>query len=250
MRLTPCVGMILLSFVAPLSAQAADLTPTQERDFRVVQQVDDVVYGVDRLSLELASGGRYVYAVMLAQKLSAAGSGPSTNLWQGQYLVECLETPRLRVSLGPPVLGVAVAVAPANGAPDFKSNWLDGTRNAADFACRAIKEPESALRIAQDTRESDGPKDIKVLTCSLADARSGQDKHAYEVRFSDTEGTVALSGVWRRSATVTATEIKLTLSGDYVWRIDRRSGAITMEQPRFGVLGSGQCEIASTVKKF
>ena len=51
-------------------------------------------------------------------------------------------------------------------------------------------------------------------------------------------------------ATVTATEIKLTLSGDYVWRIDRRSGAITMEQPRFGVLGSGQCEIASTVKKF
>ena len=83
----------------------------------------------------------------------------------------------------------------------------------------------------------------------LANARTGEDKRTFYLRFSDAEKIAMMHGVWRQRASVTNTEIKFTESSA-IWRINRRSGAATLEYLNGGLLGSGQCEEASAGKRF
>jgi hypothetical protein len=235
---------------------AADSASVKVRNFQVVQTIDGVGYLVDSESLELQEGG-YVFAVVARMK----DTNPPVHIGDTAYVFKCIATPRF----APVGATVRTGKLNADGSPQYNSyatqfdktkleyeetRWLDGTRNAADFACRAVKSRANANRIAQDIYENNGPKDTTTLTCSIVRANTGADRKMVSVRFSDAEGVVIDGARWRRTATVTPTEIRSESADGLMSKIDRRSGELTWATSGLGVIATGQCEVASTVKRF
>jgi hypothetical protein len=214
---------------------------------QLVQRVDDVLYGVDPISLA-PLGNRHVSGVLVRVNASR----PSPVLGYSHFVADCKKPLRMAI--------VATAQSPLDLAPlgssararysaaaavvesgvFAKAGMLDGTWSVAEFACDSTQRPARTAHIAKDLFERGGPGDMRTALCDLQTDGDLQTRQDVEVRFSDSEKVVAVNKQWLSSGRVTDTEISFG-SGPARWRIDRAAAEASLVQAGGKVTFVGSC---------
>ena len=221
-----CVG------AAVVHAQAGPAKGVQ-----LVQRIDDVLVGVDPISLAVIDN-RYVTGVAVRVNVNVAGALPAAPLAYSHFLADCHSPMRFAV--------VSTAATPFDLTPQgssFRARYdaaraalvgsafapvgmLDGSRAVATFACKASLSPSGATQIARDLFQQGGPADMRSALCDLRPDGALETREDVEVRFSDSEKVVAVQQQWMSTGKVTDTEISFG-SGPARWRIDRNTAEAT-----------------------
>ena len=214
---------------------------------QLVQRVDDVLFGVDPISLA-PLGNRHVSGVLVRVNASR----PSPVLGYSHFVADCKKPLRMAI--------VATAQSPLDLAPQgssararysaattvveagvfSKANMLDGSWSVAEFACDSTQRPARASQIARELFERGGPGDMRTALCDLQTDGDLQTRQDVEVRFSDSEKVVAVNKQWLSSGRVTDTEISFG-SGPARWRIDRAAAEASLVQSGGKVMFVGSC---------
>ena len=214
---------------------------------QLVQRVDDVLYGVDPISLA-PLGNRHVSGVLVRVNASR----PSPVMGYSHFVADCKKPLRMAI--------VATAQSPLDLAPQgssararysaattvveagvfSKANMLDGSWSVAEFACDSTQRPARASQIARELFERGGPGDMRTALCDLQTDGDLQTRQDVEVRFSDSEKVVAVNKQWLSSGRVTDTEISFG-SGPARWRIDRAAAEASLVQSGGKVMFVGSC---------
>lgn len=214
---------------------------------QLVQRVDDVLYGVDPISLAILSS-RYVSGVMVRVNANQ----PSPVLGYSHFVADCQSPLRFAVvsSAQSPVdltrqgssarARYDAAKAAVDGATFSKVGMLDGSRSVAEFACNSTQRPARTAQIAQELFEKGGPGDTRTALCDLQPDGAAQVREDVEVRFSDSEKVVSVNNQWLSSGRVTDGEISFG-SGGARWRIDRNTAEASLVRPGGKVSFVGSC---------
>lgn len=214
---------------------------------QLVQRVDDVLYGVDPISLAILSN-RYVSGVMV--KVNA--NQPSPVLGYSHFVADCQSPLRFAIvsSAQSPVdltsQGASsrarydAAKAAVDAATFSKVGMLDGSRSVAEFACSSTQRPARIAQIAKELFEKGGPGDMRTALCDLQPDGTAQTREDVEVRFSDSEKVVSVNRQWLSSGRVTDGEISFG-SGGARWRIDRDTAEASLVRPGGKVSFVGSC---------
>ena len=237
-----------LALLACAGSQAQTLAQGSSiRGFQMVQHVDDVLYGVDALGLELKDN-RYVRGTYVRVSVSQ----PSPILGVARFVADCQEPVRLALLSSSALTGKQNAdgtpqykhvEAPSTAFADldfFKGHMLDGTRLVAEFACRTSLQPGRAREIARELYERGGPPDTQTLRCDMRPERTSEVVRGVPVRFSEAEQVVAVNNQWFTASEVTPKAIVFG-SGAAEWRIDRAERTVRLLGMRYEVLYSGAC---------
>ena len=219
---------------------------------QLVQRVDDVLYGVDPISLAILSN-RYVSGVLVRVNASQ----PSPVLGYSHFLADCQSPLRFAVvsSAQSPVdltpqgssarARYDAANAAVEGAAFSKAGMLDGSRSVAEFACSSTQRPARTAQIAKELFEKGGPADTRTALCDLQPDGAAQTREDVEVRFSDSEKVVAVNKQWLSSGRVTDAEISFG-SGGARWRIDRNTAEASLVRPGGKASFVGSCVAKDT----
>lgn len=247
-RLFTCFGSAVLALAASQSLAQNLGQGTSMRGFQMVQHVDDVLYGVDALGLELKEN-RYVRGTYVRVSVSQ----PSPILGVARFVADCREPVRLAIVASSALTGKTNAdgsaeykhyAAEKTGLADiefFKGHVLDGTRLVGEFACRSSLQPGRAQQIARELYESGGPQDQETLRCDMRPERGTETVRGVPIRFSEAEQVVAVNNQWLSASEVTR-EAVVFGSGVAEWRVDRLNRTVRLLGTRAAVLFSGQCE--------
>ena len=239
--------LLLLSFCAnlgPAWAEPAANLPAS-KDMQIVQRIDDVLVGVDAVSLQIVDrshvSGTY-FLINLHQPSPVAGNADFVVDCQGPLRIATLEsslpsgslkteTPPLQRRSGP--LDMAQLVfAPVH--------MLDGTWLVAEFACRSSSQPGRARQIARQLLEQGGPPDTRTLYCDLRADGSTQVRRGVELRFSEQEDAVAVNRQWLSSGFVDDKEV--VFGSGAQWIVDRQASRARLVAPGGEVLYAGHCD--------
>ncbi len=219
----------LTGLLAALASAWAAAQPASEpvaKDFQMVQRIDDVLVGVDTISLELI-GNRYVvgsyFLINMLQPSPIAGRADFVADCQNPLRIATLASTLPSGSLSPdaPVLPPQRRA----GAIDVASlaftavHVLDGTWMVADFACQASAQPGRAVQLARKSLAQGGPPDMQTLYCDLQSDGKREVRRGVDVRFSDSEDAVAVNGQWLSSGYVTDTAVVFGSAAQ--WVVDR-----------------------------
>ena len=216
---------------------------------QLVQRVDDVLFGVDPISLA-PLGNRHVSGVLVRVNASR----PSPVLGYSHFVADCKKPLRMAI--------VATAQSPLDLAPQgssararysaatavvedgvfSKTSMLDGSWAVAEFACDSTQRPARTAQIARELFERGGPSDMRTALCDLQTDGDRQTRQDVEVRFSDSEKVVAVNKQWLSSGRVTETEISFG-SGPARWRIDRAAAEASLVHPGGKVMFVGSCVV-------
>ena len=251
--------------------------PEAPRNLLVVQRIEDVLIGVDRVSIRVVDRHR-----VAASYVRVNARRPTPVLGLARVLVDCRTPHRLSVLASSTLTGRVAAdgrdeYQVFDGGPAAQDeasfgavHLLNGTLFVADFACRASVEPRRGAAIAAELYARGGPPDQQSLRCALladgdlqaaeaaaaaaasasaqnavkddkdaavkgsdADATSSGEARAaelrrlavpqrVEVRFSPSQGVVAVNGQWLLSGVVGDREL-LFGAGASEWRVDREA---------------------------
>ena len=217
------------------------------KGLQLVQRVDDVLYGVDPLSLALL-GNRHVSGVLVRVNANR----PSPVLGYSHFVADCKKPLRMAiltsaqspVELTPQGASARARYSAATAALDAgvfaKANMLDGSWSVAEFACDSTQRPARTAQIAKELFEKGGPSDMRIALCDLQTNGDLQTRMDVEVRFSDTEKVVAVNKQWLSSGRVTDSEISFG-SGLARWRIDRAAAEASLVHPGGKVVFVGSC---------
>ena len=224
LRWCVCLSLALLAPVASLAQW------TNNRGYQLLQRVDDVLFGVDNLSLVILDQ-RYVAGALV--RVNAAQPVPIRGITQ--FVADCQKPLRF-------------AARPADAKPltmprqaEFASaNLLDGTWFAAEFACESTRQPGRAARVARELFERGGPTDMQSLYCELQPDGSEETRPGVEVRFSESANAVAVNRQWLSSGEVTATEVRFGTHSK--WHIDRKALDVRRTAHSGEMLFSGTCD--------
>ena len=229
------------------AGSAASSATSSGKGVQLVQRVDDVLYGVDPISLAILSN-RYVSGVMV--KVNA--HQPSPVLGYSHFVADCQSPLRFAI--------VSSAQSPVDLAPQGSSSrarndaakaavdaasfsnvgMLDGSRSVAEFACSSTQRPARTAQIARELFEKGGPGDMRTALCDLQPDGAAQVREDVEVRFSDSEKVVVVNKQWLSSGRVTDGEISFG-SGGARWRIDRNTAEASLVRPGGKVSFVGSC---------
>ena len=222
---------ICLWAVLVLHAPTAALAQwSNNRGYQLLQRVDDVLFGVDNLSLAILDN-RYVAGTLVRVNVHQ----PSPVRGFTDFVADCQKP--LRFALRPP--GGKTRIAPAQ--LEFSSaHVLDGSWFAAEFACEATRQPGRAARLAKDLFERGGPPDMQTVYCELQPDGSEQARPDVEVRFSETANSVAVNRQWLSSGEVTPEEVRF--GSNSKWRIDRQALHVRRTGAGGEMLFSGTCD--------
>lgn len=240
--------LLLLSFCAnlgPTWAQPTANLPATSKDMQIVQRIDDVLVGVDAVSLQIVDrshvSGTY-FLINLRQPSPVAGNADFVVDCQVPLRIATLEstlpsgslktdTPPLQRRSGP--LDMAqLAFAPVH--------MLDGTWLVAEFACRSTSQPGRARQIARQLLEQGGPPDMRTLYCDLRADGSSQVRRGVELRFSEQEDAVAVNKQWLSSGFVDDKEV--VFGSGAQWIVDRQASRARLVAPGGALLYSGPCD--------
>ncbi len=231
---------------------APDALPASaSKDMQIVQRIDDVLVGVDAVSLAII-GRRHVAGSYFLINLHR----PSPVVGTAEFVAECPgpsdppdQPPRLATlasslpsaSLQPqaPVLqrrATALDIASLAFTP---VHMLDGSWMVAEFACRSSSQPGRARQIAQALLETGGPPDMRRLWCELQADGSTQTRRNAEVRYSAADDAVAVHTQWLSSGFVSATEV--VFGSGAQWIVDRQAGRARLLGADGTLLFSGAC---------
>lgn len=219
----------------------------------LLQRIDDVLYGVDPISLAIVDR-HHVSGILV--RVSA--SQPSPPIDYSHFVADCQGRKRVAMlaraaspldltSQGASARARVQAAADvmAGGADRFSdSHMLDGTHSLAEFACSATQRPAQAAQIARDLFDNGGPRDMRAALCDLRPDGAYVAREDVTVRFSDSEKVVAVNNQWLSSGRVTDAEISFG-SGAAKWRIDRASAEAYLMDSNGALLFAGSC-IAKT----
>ena len=203
---------------------------SNNRGYQLLQRVDDVLFGVDNLSLEILDR-RYVAGTLV--RINAHQPTPIRGMTQ--FVADCQKP--LRFAIRP----ADAKVRALPGQLEFSSTkLLDGSWFAAEFACESTRQPGRASRLARDLFEHGGPPDMQTIYCELQPDGSEETRPGVEVRFSESANAVAVNRQWLSSGEVTAGEVRFGSSSK--WRIDRQALDVRRTAASGEMLFSGACD--------
>lgn len=224
------VGFLLVELVLALVPVPAVAQWTSNRGYQLLQRVDDVLFGMDNLSLVILDR-RHVAGTLLRINVHQ----PSPVRGSTEFVVDCQKP--LRFAAVP----ASVKGRPQPERLEFAAaQVLDGTWFAAEFACEVTRQPGRAARLARDLFERGGPQDMQTVYCELQPDGSEQARAGVEVRFSESADAVAVNRQWLSSGSVTAEEVRFGTNS--TWHIDRQALHVRRTAPGGEMLFSGQCD--------
>jgi hypothetical protein len=197
--------------------------------FQLVQRVDDVLFGVDPISLGIIDN-RYVSGTFV--RVNAFR--PSPVIGYTPFVVDCQSPLRIAISES------ATAVEDKNAAAFLSQRRtadhhlkltelefaapkiLDGTRFVSEFACNATRQPGRAAKVARELFEQGGPEDLQRVYCDMQVDGSAEVRRGVEVRYSVAQDVVAVAQQWFSSGFVTEAEVVFG-SGGVQWVMDRKT---------------------------
>jgi hypothetical protein len=236
-----------LAGAMPLFAQSLP-QGTSMRGFQMVQHVDDVLYGVDALALDIKEN-RYVRGTYVRVSVSQ----PSPILGVGRFVADCREPVRLAIVASSALTGKTNP----DGTPEykhvqaektgfdeiefFKGHVLDGTRLVAEFACRASQQPGRAAAIARELYEGGGPADMQTMRCDMRPEKGTETVRGVPIRFSESEQVVAVNNQWLSASEVKKDTVSFG-SGAAEWRLNRQDRLVRLLSPKGDVIFFGNCD--------
>lgn len=238
---------IVLSASAACSAAPAGAEPAPPPPaFHLVQRIDEVLVGVDAISLSVAGRDHVAGTYFLVHALR-----PSPMIGYANYVVDC-RTPRRMAILSSFMPSGRLEentpfVQPARRSGQLDMTGLqfadvhvmDGTAFVADFSCQASSTPGRAGQIAQDLVQRGGPADSTSLYCDMR-PDSGKPVRRVEVRYSQAENAVAVNGQWLSSAFTAQNEVVFGAGAQ--WRLDLRKRSIRLVRDNGKLLFTGACD--------
>ena len=225
-------------------------TGNSGKGVQLVQRIDDVLYGVDPISLAIVDR-RHVTGVLVR----VDANRPSPALGYSHFLADCgipmrfvvLATALSPLDLTPQGASARARVEVASAALASEKfarvGMLDGSRSVAEFACSTTQRPARAAQIAHELYERGGPLDMRSALCDLQPDGAFVTREDVEVRFSDSEKVVAVNNQWLSSGTVTDTEISFGRGGAR-WRVDRNTAEASLVNSAGKTLFAGSCVAA------
>ena len=247
-----CGTGVLLVLVLALPT----LAPAQwasNRGYQLLQRVDDVLFGVDNLSLVILDR-RYVAGTLV--RINAQQPVPVRGTTH--FVADCQKPLRFAAKpgdarasapgpgLGRPPEGVQSSMGrpgerPLPGQLEFSdAKLLDGTWFAAEFACESTRQPGRASRLAKEMFERGGPPDMQTIYCDLQPDGSQDTRPGVEVRFSESANAVAVNRQWLSSGEVTEREVRFGSNSS--WRINRQALDVRRTAAGGEMLFSGTCD--------
>lgn len=215
----------------------------------LLQRIDDVLYGVDPISLAVVDR-HHISGILVrvnAQKPSPPlGYSHFVANCQGQMQVATLATAASPLDLTPEGASARARVQAAQAAVAIakekfaKTSMLDGSRALAEFVCAASQRPAQAALLAKDVLNNVGPRDLRAALCDLQPDGVFVTREDVMVRFSDSEKIVSVNDQWLTSGKVSDSEISFG-SGSARWRIDRVSAEASLVDSTGRVIFAGSC---------
>ena len=200
------------------------------RGFQLLQRVDDVLFGVDNLSLVILDR-QHVAGTLVRVNVDK----PSPVRGRTDFVAAC--TRPLQFATVAPGSAARARPAELEFAP---AKVLDGTWFAAEFACESTRQPGRASRLARDLFERGGPPDTQTVYCELLPDGSRETRPGVEVRFSEEANAVAVNRQWLSSGVVDPQEVQFGSVGS--WRIDRQQLHVRKMAGSGEMVFSGSCD--------
>lgn len=221
---------LVVALVLVVTALAAQAQWASNRGYQLLQRVDDVLFGVDNLSLQIVDRTHVAGTLLHINVLK-----PYPVRSRVEFVAQCGDPMRLAMRSGD-----------ARSPPDLAAlefadvSWLDGSWAAAEFACEATRQPGRAAQLARAMYEQGGPPDMQTVYCDLQPDGSTEVRKGVEVRFSPAFNVVAVNRQWLSSGAVTDTEVRFGVNS--IWRINRQALDIRRSAPGGAMLFSGLCD--------
>lgn len=227
----PVFGMALGLLLGCVSPGVAWSQWSHNRGYQLLQRVDDVLFGVDNLALQILDR-RYVAGTLV--RINAQRPSPVRGLVG--FVADC-QLP-LRIA----ILDAAARKSPPVPAElEFEDvAMLDGSWAAAEFACASTRQPGRAAQLARDWFERGGPADMQTVYCELQPDGGHETRAGVEVRFSPSANAVAVNRQWLSSGSVTDTEVRFGVNSK--WHIDREALNVRRSAANGEMLFSGACD--------
>ncbi len=220
----------LLLVLMLLASGLAHAQWTSNRGFQLLQRVDDVLFGIDNLSLEILDRD-HVAGTLLQIHVDQ----PYPLRGQIHFVVDCRKPMRFARRKS-----VATRTVDPQALEYDDVVLLDGTWASAEFACESTRQPGRASEVARAIYERGGPGDMQTVYCDLQPDGSTEVRHGVEVRYSASASAVAVNRQWLSSGAVTDDEVRF--GANSVWRINRKALDIRRSAPGGEMLFSGLCD--------
>lgn len=223
--------------VLVLAAGAAQAQWVSNRGYQLLQRVDDVLFGVDNLSLRILDRS-HVAGTLLHVNVDK----PYPVRSRVEFVADCGTPMRLAIRTG----GAGTAVA-LDALEFTELSWLDGSWAAAEFACESTRQPGRAAQLARQMYERGGPPDTQTVYCDLQPDGSTEVRKGVEVRYSASANAVAVNHQWLSSGSVTDQEVRF--GANSVWRINRQALDIRRSAANGEMLFSGLCDRRASAQR-
>ncbi len=220
-----CAALVLALATGAVHAQWAS-----NRGYQLLQRVDDVLFGVDNLSLQILDR-THVAGTLLHINVQK----PYPVRSRVDFVAQCGNPLRLAMRTGD-----TRATADLQSLDFTDVSWLDGSWAAAEFACESTRQPGRAAQLAREMYERGGPPDTQTVFCDLQPDGSAEVRKGVEVRFSPSANAVSVNRQWLSSGTVTAQEVRF--GANSTWHINRQALDIRRSAPGGEMLFSGLCD--------
>ena len=227
---TPWAALLLALACLPGVASAQW---TSNKGYQLLQRVDDVLFGVDTISLAVLDRQHVAGTLVRVNVLQ-----PNPVRGKTEFVAECSRP--LRFALVPAAVNVRSRAVPIAQLEFVEAKILDGSWFAAEFACDATRQPGRASRIARDLYERGGPADTQIIYCELQPDGKAEPRPAVEVRYSEEFSAVAVNRQWLSSGIVSADEVHFGTVG--TWHIDRRQMNVRKNLASGEMVFSGTCD--------
>lgn len=203
---------------------------TSNRGYQLLQRIDDVLYGIDNLSLEILDRD-HVSGTLLRINVDK----PYPLRGQTHFVVDCRKPMRMAERTGKADARVDL------GKLEYADvALLDGSWASAEFACESTRQPGRASQVARQIYEKGGPHDMQTIYCDLQPDGSDEVRHGVEVRYSASANAVAVNQQWLSSGSVTDDEVRFGINSR--WRIHRKALDIRRSAASGEMLFSGLCD--------
>ena len=220
-------GLAVLLLAAGGGAQAQW---TSNNGFQLLQRVDDVLFGVDTVTLAIVDRDHVAGTLVRVNVLQ-----PDPVRGRTEYVARC-SRPLQVAQLAP-----AQRARPPLAQLEFvDAKILDGTWFAAEFACEATRQPGRAARVARALYEHGGPPDLQVLYCDLLPDGGSEPRPGVELRFSAEFEAVAVNDQWLSTGRVSDEEIRFGSVG--TWVVDRQRLSVRKNAVNGEMVYSGTCD--------
>lgn len=220
----------LLALMMAVASGLGHAQWTSNRGYQLLQRIDDVLFGIDNLSLEILDRDHVAGTL-----LQINADQPLPLRAQTRFVVDCRKPMRF---------GARKPDAASPSDPKTLEyadvGLLDGTWASAEFACESTRQPGRASQVAREIYERGGPADMQTMYCDLQPDGSTEVRRGIEVRYSASANAVAVNRQWLSSGSVTDEEVRFGANSK--WRINRQALDIRRSAPNGEMLFSALCD--------